>query len=290
MPGDDWKKITKALTLGVDCICMDMEDGVALNRKAEARAAIAKALQDLDFGASEKLARINAVGSGLEQADIEAVLPYHPDGIVIPKVESLEQILWGSEIIESAELTNGWPVNSVRMLVGVETARGIMNLKEIASHPRLDGIIFGGEDFAASVGAKRTEQAIELLYARQAVVTACAAYGLQAIDIVTIDFKDIERVRREAEFGAQLGYSGKQIIHPNQVASVQKAFTPDDETIANAKRIVEAFETYQKEGKGAFALDGQMIDMPLVKNAQKVLERARAAGKIGVSKKYGLTP
>ena len=280
MPGDDWKKITKALTLGVDCICMDMEDGVALTRKAEARAAIAKALQDLDFGASEKLARINAVGSGLEQADIEAVLPYHPDGIVIPKVELLEQILWGSEIIESAELTNGWPVNSVRMLVGVETARGIMNLKEIVSHPRLDGIIFGGEDFAASVGAKRTEQAIELLYARQAVVTACAAYGLQAIDIVTIDFKDIERVCREAEFGAQLGYSGKQIIHPNQVAPVQEAFTPDDETIASAKRIVEAFEIYQKEGKGAFALDGQMIDMPLVKNAQKVLERARAAGKI----------
>jgi citrate lyase subunit beta-like protein len=280
MPGDDWKKITKALTLGVDCICMDMEDGVALNRKSEARATIAKALQDLDFGASEKLARINAVDSGLEKDDVEAVLPYRPDGIVIPKIESLEQIRWGSEIIESAELANGWPVNSVRMLVGVETAKGILNLKEIASHPRLDGIIFGGEDFAASIGAKRTEEAVELLYARLAVVTACAAYGLSAIDIVTIDFKDIERVRREAEFGAGLGYSGKQIIHPNQVAPVQEAFTPDDESIAYAKRLVDAFESHQKEGKGAFALDGQMIDMPLVKNAQKVLERARAAGKI----------
>jgi citrate lyase beta subunit len=280
MPGDDWKKITKALTLGVDCICMDMEDGVALNRKSEARATIAKALQELDFGASEKLARINAVGSGLEQDDIEAVLPYRPEGIVIPKVESLEQIRWGSELIESAELTNGWPVNSVRMLVGVETAKGILNLKEIASYPRLDGIIFGGEDFAASIGAKRSEGAVELLYARQAVVTACAAYGLQAIDIVTIDFKDIERVRREAEFGAQLGYSGKQIIHPNQVVPVQKAFTPDDESIAHAKRLVEAFEFHQKEGKGVFALDSQMIDMPLVRNAKKVLERARAAGKM----------
>jgi len=280
MPGDDWKKITKALTLSVDCICMDMEDGVAFNRKAEARATIAKALQELDFGASEKLARVNAVGSGLERDDIEAVLPYRPDGIVIPKVESLEQIEWGSEIIEAAELASGWPVNSIRMLVGVETAKGILNLKEIASHPRLDGIIFGGEDFAASIGATRTEDALELLYARQAVVTACAAYGLQAIDIVTIDFKDLERVQREAEFGAQLGFSGKQIIHPNQVAPVQEAFTPDDESIANARRVVEAFEAHQKEGKGAFALDGQMIDMPLVKNAQKVLERAKAAGKI----------
>ncbi len=279
MPGDDWKKITKALTLGVDCICMDMEDGVAVSRKTEARATIARALQELDFGKSEKLARINAVGSGWEKDDIDAVLPYHPDGIVIPKIETLDQIQWGSDIIEAAELKYGWPINSIRMLVGVETAKGILNLKEIASHPRLDAIIFGGEDFAASIGATRTSDAIELLYARQAVVVACAAYDLQAIDIVTIDFKNLDVVRAEAEFGARLGYSGKQIIHPAQVEPVQTAFTPNDEAIANAKRIVDAFEASQKEGRGAFALDGKMIDMPLLKNAQKVLERAKAAGK-----------
>jgi len=280
MPGDDWKKITKSLTLGVDCICMDMEDGVAVNRKAEARATIAKALQELDFGKSEKLARINSVGSGWEKDDIAAVLPHHPDGIVIPKIESLDQIKWGSEIIEAAELRYGWPINSVRMLVGVETAKGILNLREIASHPRLDGIIFGGEDFAASVGATRSRDATELLYARQAVVVACAAFGLQAIDIVTIDFKNLEVVRAEAEFGARLGFSGKQIIHPAQVEPVQSAFTPNDEAIAYAKRIVESFEASQKEGRGAFALDGKMIDMPLLKNARKVLERARAAGRL----------
>jgi len=280
MPGDDWKKITKSLTLGVDCICMDMEDGVAVNRKAEARATIAKALQELDFGKSEKLARINSVGSGWEKDDIAAVLPHHPDGIVIPKIESLGQIKWGSEIIEAAELRYGWPINSVRMLVGVETAKGILNLREIASHPRLDGIIFGGEDFAASVGATRSRDATELLYARQAVVVACAAFSLQAIDIVTIDFKDMEALRAESEFGARLGFSGKQIIHPAQVEPVQTAFTPNEEAIAHAKRIVESFEASQKEGRGAFALDGKMIDMPLLKNAQKVLERARAAGRL----------
>ncbi|MEW6029376.1 MAG: HpcH/HpaI aldolase/citrate lyase family protein [Chloroflexota bacterium] len=280
MPGDDRRKIEKALTLSVDCICMDMEDGVAVNRKAEARAAIAKALQELDFGKSEKLARINAVGSGWERDDIDAVLPYHPDGIVIPKIESLDQIQWGSEVIEAAELKYGWPINSIRMLVGVETAKGILNLKEIASHPRLDGIIFGGEDFAASVGATRTSDAVELLYARQAVVVACAAFGLQAIDIVTIDFRNLEVVRAEAEFGARLGYSGKQIIHPAQVEPVQTAFTPSAKMIEDARRIVEAFEASQKQGRGAFALDGKMIDMPLLKNAQKVLERARAAEKI----------
>lgn len=275
MPGDNWKMITKSITLGVDSICMDMEDGTAINKKAEARATIAKALQELDFGASEKLARINSVGSGWEKDDIEAVLPYHPDGIVIPKVESFEQIEWASKIIEDAELKNGWKVNSIRVLIGVETAKGILNLKEIAAHPRLDAIIFGGEDFAASIGATRTKDAVELLYARQAVIVACAAYDLQPIDIVTIDYKDLESLKVESEFGARLGFSGKQIIHPNQVQVVQEAFTPSDEAIAYARRIVETFEASQKEGKGAYSLDGKMIDMPLLKNAQKVLARAK---------------
>ncbi|HTP01859.1 MAG TPA: CoA ester lyase [Anaerolineales bacterium] len=279
MPGDDRHKIDKAATLGVDCICMDMEDGVAINRKAEARASIARALREMQFGASEKLARINAVGSGLERDDLQAVLPYRPDGIVIPKMEESSQLQWASEMIEAAELQNGWPVGSIRLLVDVETARGILNLKEIASHPRLDALIFGGEDFAASIGATRTTDAVELLYGRQATVTAAAAYGLQAIDIVAIDFKDLDALRRESEFGAQLGFTGKQIIHPAQVGPVQVAFTPGDAAIEHAQRIVQTFEASQAKGAGAYALDGKMIDRPLLKNAQKVLERAKAAGK-----------
>lgn len=279
MPGDDRHKIEKALTLDVDSICMDMEDGAALNRKAEARATIAIALQELDFGRSERLARINSVGSGLEVDDIRAVLPHHPDGIVIPKIEQLDQIHWAHEIIEAAELEHGWPVNSIRLLIGVETAKAILNLKEIAAHPRLDALIFGGEDFAASVGATRTPGATELLYARLATLTAAAACGLQAIDIVTIEFKDIELVRAEALAGARLGFSGKQVIHPAQVAPVQQAFTPDEAAIAYARRIVETFEASQAKGSGAYDLDGKMIDMPLVKNARRVLDRARAAGK-----------
>lgn len=276
MPGDNWKMIAKSITLGVDSICMDMEDGAAINKKEEARAVIAKALQELDFGASEKLARINSVGSGWEQDDIAAVLPYHPDGIVIPKVESADQVEWASKIIESAELKHGWQVNSTRVLIGVETAKGILNLKEIAAHPRLDAIIFGGEDFAANIGATRTQDAVELLYARQAIVVACAAYNLQPIDLVTIDYRDLDALRVEAEFGARLGYQGKQIIHPAQVEPVQTAFTPDLESVAHAQRIVENFESSQKAGKGAYSLDGKMIDLPLVKNAQKVLARAKA--------------
>ncbi len=280
VPGDDWHKINKALTFGMDCICLDMEDGVAPSRKEAARENIARALRELDFGASEKLARINAVGSGLEEADLTAALPHRPDGIVLPKVEDAAQVEWVSQRIEEAERAHDWPVGSIRLLVDVETARGIVNLKEIAAHPRLDALIFGAEDLAASLGATRTPEAWEVFYARSAVVLHAKAFGLEAIDMVTVEFHDVERVRREAAFGAQLGYTGKQIIHPNQVKPVQEAFTPDEEAIAQARRIVEAFEAHQREGRGAFALDGRMIDLPLVKAAQNVLERARAAGKL----------
>jgi len=279
MPGDDWNKINKAITLEVDSICMDMEDGVALNHKAEARATVARALGELDFGASEKLARINSIGSGFEADDLEAVIHLHPDGVVLPKCETRDQVQWVSERIEAAELAHGWSLNSVRMLVGVETAVGILNLREIAAHPRLDAIIFGAEDLAASLGATRSRGGLEVLYARSAVVIACAANDLQAIDMVAIDFRDLVNLRVEAAQGAAMGFSGKQIIHPAQVEPVQSAFTPDDEAIAYARRVVEAFEAHQAQGAGAFALDGRMIDMPLVRNAQKVLARAKAAGK-----------
>ena len=281
MPGDDRRKIEKATTLGVDSICMDMEDGVAMNRKDEARAVIAQAMQELDFGTSERCIRINSIGSGIEKDDLAAALATNPDAIVVPKIESAEQVRWVSEQIETHELSSNKSIGSIRLLVGVETAKGILNLKEIAeADKRLEALIFGGEDYAASVGAMRTKEAVELLYARQATVTACAANDLQAIDIVFIDFKDPVGLRVEAEQGAGFGFSGKQIIHPNQVSVVQEAFTPADSAVEYARRIVESFESSQREGKGAYALDGKMIDMPLLKNAQKVLDRARAAGKL----------
>lgn len=281
MPGDDHRKIEKATTLGVDCICMDMEDGTAVSRKVEARAVIAKAMKELDFGNSERCIRINSIGSGFEKDDLASALMTQPDAIVVPKIETAQQIKWVSDQIESYELSNKLNIGSIRLLIGLETAKGILNLKEIAeADKRLEAMIFGAEDYGASVGATRTKEGTEVLYARSAVVTACAANDLQAIDMVYIDFKDTEGLRAEAQQGAGLGFSGKQVIHPNQVPVTQEAFTPSDEAIAYAKRVVESFEASQKEGKGAYALDGKMIDMPLLKNAQKVLGRAKAAGKI----------
>jgi citrate lyase beta subunit len=257
-----------------------MEDGVAPDHKQQACLSIQAALHELDFGSAEKLVRINPVGSGLEADELAAVLPARPDGIVIPKVENAGQVTWVSGQIESVELERGWPLNSIRLIVDVETARGLLNLNEIAAQPRLDAIIFGAEDFATDIGATRTPEAWEVFYARSAIVIAAAAYGLQAIDMVSIDFKDMDCLRVESRFGAQLGYTGKQVIHPNQVTPVQEAFSPDQAAIQHAQRIVDSFEASLKEGKGAYALDGdKMIDMPLVKAARSVLLRAAAANK-----------
>lgn len=281
MPGDDLRKIRKATTLDVDCICMDMEDGVAINRKSEARQTIAEALNTLDFGRSERLARINPVGSGLEELDLSTVLPARPDGIVIPKVEHAAQVMRVDRLIEDCAASSGWPENSICLLVVVESALGIVNLAEIAgSTKRLQAIIFGAEDFAGDIGATRTSQGWEVFYARSAVVAHAAAFNLQAIDMVYIDFKDVEGLYRESLAGAGMAFSGKQIIHPDQVEPVQRAFTPSDEEIASARRVMSAFEAHQAIGKGAFALDGKMIDAPIIKSAERVLARARAAGKL----------
>lgn len=281
MPGDDLHKIRKATTLGVDCICMDMEDGVAFNRKSAARDTIVQALNTLDFGRSERLARINPVGSGMETDELNAVLPAHPDGIVIPKVENGDQIRWASALIAGVERQYAWSVGEITLIAIVESALGIINLREIASaDPRLRGLIFGAEDLAGDIGAQRTAGAEEVFYARSALVTHAAAFNLQAIDLVHIDFRDTEGLILESKQGARMGYTGKQIIHPNQVNPVQEAFTPDDESIAKALHIMEAFAAHQQAGKGAFALDGKMIDAPIVKAAERIIARAVAAGKI----------
>lgn len=281
MPGDDMHKIQKATTLGVDCICMDIEDGVALNRKAEARSTIVQALKTLDFGRSERLVRVNPVGSGLIEEDLNAVLPAQPDGLVLPKVANAEQILWVSWKLDQIEAANSWPDGSIILLALIETAKGVVNLREIAgSTARLQGLIFGAEDLAGDIGAVRTREGWEIFYARSAVVTHAAAFGLQALDMVFMDLRDIAALREECQQAARMAYTGKQAIHPNQIGPIQEAFTPSEEAIAHAQRVVEAAAQNQRQGTGAFTLDGKMVDAPVVRAAEWVLERARAAGKV----------
>jgi citrate lyase beta subunit len=281
VPGDSRRKIEKAATLGADVVCLDMEDGVAVNQKQAARDSIREALSALDFGRSERMIRINPYDSELKTDDLAQTITARPDSVLIPKVESAEAIGWLDSQIAAAEHERGWPAGAIEILAMVETARGVVNLKEIASaSPRMSALVFGAEDLAGDIGAARTREGWEVFYARSAVVTHAAAFGLQAIDMVFVDYNDAEGLLREARDGARMGYAGKQLIHPNQIAVVHAAFTPDDAAIAHARRVVEAHEKNQASGFGAFALDGKMVDMPVVKAAQHVLATAKAAGKL----------
>ncbi|MBP7687079.1 MAG: CoA ester lyase [Thermoflexales bacterium] len=272
MPGDDLKKIQKGISLGVDAIVMDLEDGVALSRKEAARATIATALSDLDFGRSEKIVRLNPIGSGLEFDDLSAILALQPDSLMLPKVERADQVQW---------LDHALAGTKIRILAIIETACGVVNLKEIAqASDRLEALIFGAEDLAGDIGATRTPAGWEVFYARSAVVTHAAACGLQAIDTLCVDFNDEAALIEDCRFGVQLGFSGKLAIHPKQVAVIQDAFTPSVETIAAAQRLIDAHSQHQASGVGAFAYEGKMIDRPAIRAAEQVLAKARAAGKI----------
>jgi citrate lyase beta subunit len=279
MPGDNRHKIETGAAMNVDSIIMDLEDGVALNRKETARETICAALRGVDFGRSERLVRINPVSSGLHVDDLNHTLEAHPDGYVLPKVETAGQVQEVSIRLRRAEAEHGWPEHSIALLVIVESARGIVNLREIAeSDPRLSALIFGAEDLAGDLGARRTPDGWEVFYARSAVVLHAKAYGLQAIDTVYIDLKDLDGLVAQTEQALYMGYTGKLAIHPRQVDPIQRIFTPGAEEIQQAKRLIDAHKAHQQAGTGAFQLDGRMVDMPIVRAAEAVMARARAAG------------
>lgn len=275
MPGDDRHKIEKGAGLDVDSVVMDLEDGVALNQKDTARETVREALNTLEFGDTERLVRINPVGSGLEDDDLALTIDGRPDGYVVPKVKSVDQVRWVSNWLAGIERDRDWPERGIRLLVLIESARSVLAVERIAAASRrLDALIFGAEDFAGDVGATRTAEGHEVLYARSVVVVAAAAYNLQAIDTVFVELQDTEGLRAETEFALQLGYDGKLAIHPRQVPVLNDVFTPSDEEVTRARRLVEAFEEHQEAGAGAFEYEGKMVDMPMVRAARRVLVRA----------------
>jgi citrate lyase beta subunit len=283
-PGDDLKKIGKGAALGADGLILDMEDGVALSRKAEARQSIANALNSIDFGRTERLVRINPLETGFGEADLQALLADSvtpPDAVVVPKLEAADQVRVISQFISEHEQARGLPTGAIRLLVFIETARGMINLSEIAaSDSRLDALLFGAEDLAGNIGATRTKSGWEIFHARSQLVLAAAANHLQAIDTIFADLHDLDGLTDDAEFAMRMGYVGKLAIHPRQVEPITAAFTPADEAIEAAAKLAEAFAAHQQSGAGVFAYEGKMIDMPMLRAAENLLARARAAGKL----------
>lgn len=283
VPGNDERKIDKIPSLDVDCAVMDCEDGVALNRKEEARHKVKKTLDEMYFGKVEPVVRINSVGSGLAEEDLDVILQAHrlPPTIMLPKVEAVGHIEWFADRLSTLLHHRSNEVNeNMNLIIFVESAEGLLNLRDIcqrgreltsAAPFRMEGIVFGSDDFVADIGATRTKDAKELLYARQKVVVIAKAYQMQAIDLVDINYKDLESLHQQALEGAQMGFTGKQVIHPNQIPVVQAAFTPTPERVDWAKALVKAFVQHQQSGKGAFTFRGNMIDMPLLLQAKNIL-------------------
>ncbi|MEQ2278952.1 hypothetical protein AMECASPLE_004585 [Ameca splendens] len=238
-------------------------------------------LGELDLGRTEKCVRVNSVSSGLAEADLHIVLQANvlPPAIMLPKVEDIQQVKWFVDRFQH-NLKGRTLTEPIRLVTFVETAVGLLNFKAVCEKirqlaPRAglhhDCVVFGSDDFCASIGATRTTDARELLYARQKVVVTTKAFGLQAIDLVYIDYKDVEGLRLQAREGALMGFTGKQVIHPGQIQAVQEEFSPSPDRVQWAEELIAAFDQHQKEGKGAFTFRGSMIDLPSLKQAQNIL-------------------
>jgi citrate lyase beta subunit len=278
-PGDSRRKIEKVTDLAADVVVLDLEDAVAVSAKDEARQIVCEALQNLSFNGRERMVRLNAPGTSFFVRDLEAIAAVFPDGLVIPKAAAAADLARIDEALTAVERQHGQPVGSIRLLALVETAAGILNAGEIAGATgRLDALIFGGEDFVTDIGAVRTGPGLEILYARSAVVVAAAAFDLQVIDTVFPDTRDADGLRQDAEFARGLGYTGKIAIHPAQIAAINEVFSPTADEIAAAARLLSVATQLRDAGAGVFMVDGKMVDAPLIKSAEQLLDRARLCG------------
>ncbi|WP_049936193.1 HpcH/HpaI aldolase/citrate lyase family protein [Haloplanus natans] len=262
-PGDRPDMCRKAPSTGADTVVFDLEDAVAPPRKAEARTAVADLLADGSFDPEAEVAvRVDADPA----TDLDALAGADRlDAVMVPKADA-ETVPRVAEALDARGL-------SIPILALIETATGVLDAREVAATPAVDALCFGAEDLAADLGATRTGEGTEVLYARERVVVAARAGGVEAVDTVYTDLDDHEGLREETRFAATLGYDGKMVVHPGQVAVVHDALAPDPDEVAWAERVLTAREDADREGRGVFAVDGEMIDAPLIARAERILDR-----------------
>lgn len=269
-PGDQSDLLRNALNSGADVVVFDLEDAVAPAAKAEARETVQSVVTSVD-AEPELCVRINPLAEGGD-ADIEALAGLDGvDSVMLPKVSGPAVVARVRERLTEERLTR--PI-----LALVETAAGVLDAAAIAEAAGVDALLFGAEDLSADIGATRTDDGEEVGYARQRVVLAASAAGVDAIDTLVTDFKRDAHLRSETERAVQFGFDGKMAIHPAQVPIINDGFTPSEERIEWARRVVEAGEAAETADRGVVAVDGEMIDAPLIEQAEQVLERAVAAG------------
>lgn len=283
VPGHRQRMIDKALGLNADVLFLDLEDGVPPNEKDTARQLIAEAL-DRSVGACPppeapghrplRYVRINAIGHERMDTDLESVLRPGLDGLCLPKVETSDEIQFVDSLLDQREGPAGLEQGSIRCVVAIESALGLLNAAAIAAaSPRIVGLMFGAEDFGNDLGlpTRREAEASELIYARSAMVVAAASAHIGSIDGVWPDIQDPDGLLLDAQQARRLGFSGKSLIHPGQIDIVNSVFSPDEGEVDFARRVIEAFEEAQRKGEGAIAFGGQLVDLPIVNRARRTL-------------------
>ncbi|PYS14047.1 MAG: hypothetical protein DMG15_09355 [Acidobacteria bacterium] len=287
VPGDRQEMIDKAIALPVDAILLDIEDGVAPAAKETARKQIAESLDRIAAQIKEnpsyrtpvRYVRINAVGHERMNADVEYVIRPALEGLAVPKVETPEQVKVVEKILDEREPRMGMARGSVRLLLALESPKGLFNAYAIAAaSPRVIGLMFGAEDFSRelSLPLRREGEAVDLICARSAMVTAAAAAHVQAVDGVWPNFQDLEGLKKFALQSRRLGFSGMSLIHPAQIVEVNAAFTPTAEEVDYCRRVVQAFDDARARGEGAIAFGGQLLDMPIVDRARQTIALAES--------------
>jgi citrate lyase subunit beta/citryl-CoA lyase len=277
VPGNKVRMLEKARALAADAVILDLEDGVAPGEKAVARATVRQALETGTYGPQVTL-RINAFSSGLAEADLAEACVAGVAAVCLPKAQAAGDVEQLATLLSMLERTRGWAAGTLDILLMVETALGVLQAYGMArASPRVRALCLGGEDLARDLGAVRTPEGRELAHARAHMVLAARAAGVLAVDTVYTNLADLGGLLAEARQMRQLGYSGKLLIHPAQIEPVHRAFAPSQEELAHAHRVLEAFEAAEARGEGVIALDGQMIDAPVVARAREILAAAGSA-------------
>ncbi len=273
MPGNNPGMLASAGSLGADIVIFDLEDAVARAEKDAARILVRRTLTDLRPEGVECAVRVNSLDTPYWQDDVAAAVQGRADIILLPKCQSPEDLDAVSRRIDACGGTD----HAVDLMALVETTFGIENIFALASTKgRLAGVLLGGEDLTAELGSRRTPEGAEIAYARSRVLMACRAAGIKAIDSPFPFVTDIEGMKKDAAFAAQLGFDGKAVISPHHVHAVKEAFSPAQAQIEWAERVMAVAKKAEAEGKGAVSLDGMMIDLPVIKRAERILMMAEA--------------
>lgn len=282
VPGHRQRMIDKALGLNADAVMLDIEDGVAPNEKDAARKNIAESLgREKAPGSPARYVRINAIGHARMDADLDAVVRPGLEGLVCPKVDTVEEVRQVDAILNDKEPKNKLEKGRVKLLIAIESPRGLLNAPAIAAaSERIVGLIFGAEDFGREIGLPtvREGEARDLIYARSATVIAAAAAHVQPVDGVWVDLNDSDGLLGFARQSRQLGFSGMSCIHPSQVDAINTVFSPTAEEIEYCQKVLQAFEEANARGDGSIAFGGQLIDRPIVERARRAVDTARSLG------------